>query len=199
MTKQEFIDALRAKLSGLPKKDVEERISFYSEMIDDRIEEGMSEEEAVSQIGSSDEVASQIVSEIPLTRIVKEKIKPKKSLEAWEIVLLVLGAPVWLPLLFAAVSVIFSLYIVLWSVIISLWSVEISFIAVSVAGVFSGVIHVITGSVFAGIALIGAGITFAGLSVFLFFGCKGATRGILLLTQKIAFGIKNLFLRKENS
>lgn len=197
MTKQEFIAALRVKLSGMPEQDVEERLSFYSEMIDDRIEEGMSEEDAISQIGSVDEIASQIISEIPLTKIVKEKIKPKKRLTAWEIILLVLGAPIWLPLLFAAISVFFAVYIVIWSVVISLWAVEIAFISCSFGGVISGVICAICGRIPAGIAMIGAGITFAGLSIFLFFGCKGVTKGILLLTKKIALGIKNLFVKKE--
>ena len=37
MRKQEFLDTLRARLSGLPKQDVEEWLGFYSEMIDDRV------------------------------------------------------------------------------------------------------------------------------------------------------------------
>lgn len=41
MNKQEFLTELRAKLSGLPTYDVEERLSFYGEMIDDRTEEGV--------------------------------------------------------------------------------------------------------------------------------------------------------------
>ena len=48
MTKKEFLSSLRSKLQGLPPSDIDERISFYSEMIDDRMDEGKSEEEAVS-------------------------------------------------------------------------------------------------------------------------------------------------------
>ena len=44
MNKQEFLAGLRKGLSGLPQEDIEERLLFYSEMIDDRIEEGMEEE-----------------------------------------------------------------------------------------------------------------------------------------------------------
>ena len=47
MRKQEFLTELRKGLSGLPQDDIEERLSFYSEMIDDQIEEGLAEEEAV--------------------------------------------------------------------------------------------------------------------------------------------------------
>ena len=73
MNKQEFLTRLRKGLSGLPQEDIEERLTFYSEMIDDRIEEGLSEEEAVAAIGSPDEIAEQIIGEIPIKKIVKEK------------------------------------------------------------------------------------------------------------------------------
>ena len=51
MYKQEFLDKLAKGLSGLPKTEREERVAFYSEMIDDRVEDGMSEACAVAQIG----------------------------------------------------------------------------------------------------------------------------------------------------
>ena len=38
MNKQEFISQLQAGLSGLPECETEERLSFYSEMIEDRID-----------------------------------------------------------------------------------------------------------------------------------------------------------------
>ena len=53
MTKREFLAQLRKGLSGLPQDDIEERLTFYGEMIEDRKEEGLSEEEAVSAVGSA--------------------------------------------------------------------------------------------------------------------------------------------------
>ena len=50
MNKKEFLSELQSKLCGLPQKDVDEHLSFYSEAIDDRIEDGLSEEEAEEQI-----------------------------------------------------------------------------------------------------------------------------------------------------
>ena len=38
VTKQQFLTELRKKLSGLPQQDIDERLSFYSEMIEDRID-----------------------------------------------------------------------------------------------------------------------------------------------------------------
>ena len=59
MTKQNFLDKLRTKLKALPKKEVEECLSFYSEMIDDRIEEGLSECDAVSAIGDVNKITKE--------------------------------------------------------------------------------------------------------------------------------------------
>ena len=52
MNKQEFLTQMQKALSWLPQEDIEERIAFYSEIIDDHIEEGMSEELAIAEIGS---------------------------------------------------------------------------------------------------------------------------------------------------
>ena len=119
MNKQEFLAKLQTNLSGLPEKEVQDSLGFYSEMIDDRMEEGLSEEDAVRDIGSAEEIARQIIAETPLITIVKDKIKPKRKIQAWEIVLLILGAPIWLSLLIAAFAVILSLYISFWALIIS--------------------------------------------------------------------------------
>ena len=80
MTKIKFLLSLHDKLSGLPQDEVEERLNFYSEMIEDRIEEGFSEEDAVAAVGSVDEIAEQIVAQIPLSKMAMEKIKPKRKL-----------------------------------------------------------------------------------------------------------------------
>lgn len=200
MRKQEFMDRLREKLSDLPIAETEERLGFYEEMIDDRIEEGLSEEEAVAAIGSPDEIAAQIIEEIPLKKIVKEKIKPKRKLSALEIVLLVVGFPLWFPLLIVVpFSVIISLYATLWSVIVSLWAVFGSLIGSAAGVLIGGVCFIAVGYMPSGIVLIGASLFCAGLSVFLFYGCKAATKGTVWLTQRIALGIKNLFIRKEKA
>ncbi len=199
MNKQEFLDKLRAQLPILPKQEVEERLNFYSEMIDDRTEEGLTEEEAVSEIGSVDEIAAQITSDIPLTKTKKEKAKPKRRLKVWEIVLLALGSPIWLSLAIAAFAVILSLYAVLWAVIISVWAVFASLAAFAVGGVATSVIFICQGYALTGVAMIGVGVFCAGLAIFMFFGCKAATKGTLLLTKKIAFSIKNSFVKKENA
>jgi len=56
MNKNEFLATLRERLNGLPEEDIIKSIDFYGEMLDDRIEDGMSEEEAVSDLGNIDEI-----------------------------------------------------------------------------------------------------------------------------------------------
>lgn len=199
MNKQEFLSQLRKGLAGLPQNDIEERLAFYGEIIDDRIEEGLSEEEAVSAVGSVSEIISQAVAEIPFSKIAKERIKLKRRLNAGEIVLLILGSPIWLSLGIAALAVIFSLYIVLWSVIVSLWAVFGSLAACFIGGILSGVIFVTGGKGASGVVMLAAGIICAGFSIFMFCGCKAATKGILMLTKKITIWIKGCFIRKEEA
>ena len=199
MNKQEFLMRLSKGLSGLPREDREERLSFYSEMIDDRIEEGLSEEEAVSAVGKIEDIVSRVIADTPLTKLAKERIKSNRRLEGWEILLLILGFPVWLPLLVAFFAVILSVYVVLWSVIISLWAVFASLIGCGFGFVATGIILAIAGKGLIGAALFSAGLVCAGLAIFLFFGITGATKGVLWLTKKFAVLIKNCFIKKEEA
>ena len=195
MNKEQFLTELKNGLSGLPQNDIDERMLFYGEMIDDRMEEGMNEEEAVAGIGSVDEIVSQTISEVPLTKIVKKRMTPERSLQTWEIVLIVLG----LPLLAAFVAVVLSMYAVIWSLIITLWAVELTFIACALSGIAAAAAYWLHGNLIPGFAMLGAAFLCGGISIFVFFGCLAASKGILHLTGKAALGIKTMFIRKENT
>ena len=97
----------------------------------------------------------------------------------------------------AAFAVILSLYISLWAVIISLWAVFASFAACSIGGVLACVVFIVDGNGASGLAMLSAGIVCAGLAIFMFYGCKAATKGTLILTRKIAIWTKNCFIKKE--
>ena len=203
MTKYEFLFALHEKLKGLPEAEVEDRLRFYVEMIEDRMESGLSEEEAVAAAGSVEQIAAQIAEDIGCP-VPEDKpaeptkpAKPKKK--AGEIVLLAMGSPLWFPLLIAAFAVGLSLYLSLWAVIISLWSVFASLIACGVAGILGGLVMVFCGKGSAGFALLAAGLVCTGLSIFAFFGCKAVTNGTALLTKKFTLWLKGHFSRKEDA
>lgn len=196
MNKCDFLLILQQRLAGLPSKEMEERLRFYGEMIDDRIEEGVTEEEAVAALGSTDEVAQQILADIPLVKVIKESVRSKRRLTALEIILLILGFPVWLPLLLSAVAVVFSVYAALWAVIISLWAVFVSLVGCAVGGLIGGAVILATDRPLVGMALIAVGLICVGLSILFFFGCRAATQGAIWLGKKMALWIKGCFVRK---
>ena len=54
MTKEEFINKLKDKLSILNEDEVEDIINEYSEHIDEKIKSGVSEKEATNEFGDID-------------------------------------------------------------------------------------------------------------------------------------------------
>lgn len=196
MNKAEFISALRNRLYGLPKEDIERSVDYYSEIIDDRVEDGLTETEAVEAVGSVESVALQILEETSLPELVKVKVKPKRSLKVWEIVLLALGSPIWLSLLAAVALIILSVYIVLWSVVVVLYSAVLSFAVGAIAGVAGLLLFALTGKLVQGVLLLGAGLICAGITVLMFFGVNQITKYIAILCKKILLCIKFCFVGK---
>ena len=193
MTKNEFMNILRSReeLFGMTEEDIARSLSFYEELIDDRIEEGMSEEEAVADVGDPREIAAQILSEIPLSKLVKKKIKPSRRLRAWEIVLLAVGSPIWLTLLIAAVVIVFALYAVLWSLVASVWAVGVALAGTFLLSIAALVLLCIQGGVGTGLVFLGLGVFCAGLAIFLWFGTMAATKGAWWLSKKFLLLMKS--------
>ncbi len=196
MNKQEFVNQLYSKLASLPKKYIEDQINFYIEMIDDRVEDGATEEEAINQIGTIDEIADEIVKNISLFKIAKEKLKPERKIKVWEIILIVLGSPIWLSLLISLFAVVFSLYIVLWALVVCCWAIFVSFAACSIGAILLGIIHTIIYQNPIFLSYIAIGLILIGLSILAFYGSRYATKGTIKFTKKLMLLIKKAFMRK---
>ena len=194
MTKEVFLNSLREKLSGLPKEDLDERISFYEEMIEDRMDEGLTEEEAVAEIGNVDDVVYEIAQETPLVKIVKERIKPKRKLEAWEIVLLILGFPVWFPLVSTVFILLLVGYLLIWVLAFVCYSVEFSFGVASIGSLIAFFAYWFSGNFY--LLPLGASIGLAGATILMFFACKGITIGTIKLSKAIFTSIKASIIKK---
>lgn len=194
MTKIQFLNELRDRLEGLPKEDIDSRISFYEEAIDDRIDDGLEEEEAVEDIGTVDEVVNDILRDTPLRKIVKERVRPKRALRAWEIVLIVLGFPLWFPLVLTAAILGLVGYLLIWVWVLVTYTVEISLIVGAVGELVLFFINLAAGS--APFVHLGMSIMCAGGSMLLIFGCIGATKLTIKLSAKIVTAIKRAFIKK---
>ena len=189
MTKQEFMQELQGRLLGLPQKEMQERLGFLSEMIDDKMEDGSTEEEAVAFFGTVDEVAKRIISEIPLTKIVTEKIK-KEGRSPWVTTMLIIGSPVWFSLLISLFAVIISLVASLWAIVASLWATFAALVAGGLGGVLVGAFTALVVKPLSGGALMSAGFVSTALSIFGFYAFLAATKGAAWLTKKLFLGLK---------
>ena len=69
MNKEQFLLQLGEKLASLPYSEVRRSLDFYKEIIDDRIEDGMTEEEAVTSLESIDVIAERIILDLSLIHI----------------------------------------------------------------------------------------------------------------------------------
>ncbi|MFA0815363.1 MAG: DUF1700 domain-containing protein [Anaerofustis sp.] len=196
MNKSQFLKQLAAKLEGLRQHEIDSTIFYYSEMIDDRVEDGMSEEEAVAALGNMDDIIREVMLSSPLSSLVKAKITPKTRPQTWEIVLLVLGFPVWFSLLLTFVCIIFSVYITIWAVIVGLYAAILGMTLGGLAGIIGSAILLFPTP---HLALIGFGgsLVCIGLGILLFFPIREISVLLIKLTGKFLRWIKSLFIKKE--
>ena len=155
MNKQQFLEQLRRRLDFLPEAEVGKSLGFYAECIDDRMEDGMSEEEAVAALGDLDAIVREIAASQPLSTIVRQRVKSEREKKGggkgWWIALAILGSPLWLALL----CVLCALAVVALVVYVCVWAVVLSLFVVLGALVVSGVGFVIYALV--RLAALGAG------------------------------------------
>ncbi len=189
MTKKTFLKLLRKRLGCLSRREKNERISFYSEMIDDRMEDGHTEAEAIYQIGSVDEIAKQVIDDSKT-----EKRMERDSANTTKIILLICGFPVWFPLLVALYAVLFSLFVSFVSLVLSLWATFIAVAVSSPLALLIGTYHLFVNSAPYGIMMIAAGVVCAGLAIFLYFGALSLTR-LIPLIAKILFEWTKIFYK----
>lgn len=128
MNKTQFCALLGNKLKPyLSSKEMYKTLNFFEEMIDDRIDEGLSEEEAVSQLGDINIIVDQILDE---HNIGKKQIKL-----VWRFIPRELGF-INIVLLFPAWITIFSLVASLFIVVLSIiFSIVFSIIAIFIGGI----------------------------------------------------------------
>lgn len=198
MTKAAFLRKLEENLSGIPREDIKRSLDYYGEMIDDRIEDGMSESEAVYAVGEPEEVAKRIICDIPLAKLMKKMVNPGRKMRAWEIVLIVLGAPIWISVLVALFAVVISFWAVFYSFIISLYAVVFSLGVCAVGGAVAALIYFASGNSLGALFLFASALVCAGLTPLLFLACNKFSKLVLLITKKTVVAFKKFFMRKES-
>ncbi len=197
MTKSSFLEELADALCDLAQDDIQNSLDYYSEMIDERIEAGMSEEDAVAELGTPYSAAREIMLDMPLPKVIKSKCKKKSAWKAWEIVLLILGSPIWLSLGIAVLAIILAVYVVLWSVVISLWAVDAGVLLSTFSSITIFGTTVSTAPIFS-LLYLGIGIFALGFSVLLFFALVKLTRIFVKISIKITKKLKSLIIGRKD-
>ena len=205
MNKLEFINGLGGRLDPIPREEIQTLLDYSVEALNDRMEDGMTEEEAIESFGDLDQLAADILVEqgylappaAPVPELTEEEkqtelpdilpgAEPKKKLPWWAIVLLVIGSPVWLSVGIAAAAVALSVYIVILALLFSLWCIAISFTVSGVAGAVLSFLVPFSPDTFA-IRLLscGACLVLAGVGVLLLPACRAADAGFARLHRCI--------------
>ncbi|MBR0511261.1 MAG: DUF1700 domain-containing protein [Ruminococcus sp.] len=191
MNKLEFLTRLRNSLErgGMPAEDINDALTYYEEVFMDA---GFGkEEETAASMGAPEEVAVNILRESGITpppppapqniaaAPQPQKKKPSGGAIAASIIIGVLTFPIWLPLLIAAVTILFVVIVVLLSLVFA-------FIAAGIGLIIGGFAILFEVPSVALMAL-GAGFIITGLVILL---CKPVFRSAIPACGR---GIKKLF------
>lgn len=196
MSKNDFLRSLDSKLSQLPENERRKHASYYEELIDDMVESGMDEADAVKKLGDPNDIAKEILTDTPLPLLVKTKVRPSGGWTALTIILAVLSCPIWLPIAIAIFAVILAVYVVLWAIVIAFVAVVLSFIlgglAVAIVSPF-----VIPASAGVSVLMIGCALASVGIGILACYAVYWVCVGVIKLTKLTAKWVKSLFVRKE--
>ncbi|MBR5741529.1 MAG: DUF1700 domain-containing protein, partial [Firmicutes bacterium] len=80
MNKRLFLSELGQRLEDIPYREAMRVLNYYEEAIDDRIEDGMSEEAAVEAMGSVDDIAREILGENEVNETAEAAEEPAKTM-----------------------------------------------------------------------------------------------------------------------
>lgn len=198
MSKADFLRLLERALTQLSEEERQKNLEYYSELLDDMMEEGMTEAEATAKLGSPNQIAQSILQEMPLGKLVSTRMKPKSGWTPLAIVLAVVGSPVWVPLLLATVAIVLAVFVSIWALGFAAVAVVLG-LAVAVVATPIIAIRAATLTLPVGLLLLGAGLVLLGLCVLGGLMAVELCKLLWQLTVWLAHKIKGLFIRKEEN
>lgn len=177
MTKEIFLQELTCRLQQFPTEEVDRQRLYYEELLEDMIEDGLSEEAAVEKLGAPDTIASEILQDIPLQSLVKHRLRPKNGWTGAAIALTALGAPLWLPLLLALLLTSGAMFLAFCSMIAALFISVLALVCAGLLTLLRGFGLFTLGGGYA-VFTIGAGFILLGLTCLTFLVAKYASIGL---------------------
>lgn len=200
MNKKEFLQQLKSGLSDYPNEEIMKSTGYYSEMIDDRIEDGMTEEEAVEFVGSVESIVKQIKYEMPITTLVKSKVKEKtkdKRMPVGVVVLLIIGSPLWIGILALVLGLLIMVYALIWMVDILLWMTVVLLGMGVLCGIVGFLACLAKAAVGSSFIYLGGACVCAGIGILLFFAVLAVSKEIIKGTKWFFLKLKQMIVGKE--
>lgn len=193
MTKQEFLSELERALGKLPHAEVEQALAFYDEAISDRMEDGLSEAEALAGLGPVDEIAAQIAAETPpIPRAIARANTGSRTLN---IVLLAVFSPIWIPVVLALAAAALAVYVAIWAVIAALWAVDAVLVLMPFAGLAALASTLGGGMPLPGVFVFGLSLVSSGFGLVASFAVSWVSKPLFQATRSFARWIASLFVR----
>lgn len=166
MTKQEFMLLLEQQTRLLPLSERNRLINYYNEALEDRMEEGMSEEEAVASLDNLDEISLNLFDEIEDVSMEKTETAHRMP-TALKWFLLFITSPLWImfPFILATLLMVWGLLLIILLVI------GVCFALIAICGVFM-LPKVFMNNVPSAVVLFGTILLSLGLAPWCWFGYK---------------------------
>lgn len=193
--KQDLTDKLMYKIKP---NELHQLLDYYDEMIDDLMEDGYSESDAINKVGSPNQIANDVSGKPEIELKVKKKYTPLI------IVLLIVGFPLWGSIALAILMLILSGLILLLSFYVILWCIPFTTgllgISVSLGGIISAIVSplLMTDTLFMGVTQLGIGTLLFGVGILLLLLTFHISSFFIKVTQKSGKAIWSfLFKRKR--
>lgn len=199
MKKDEFLSSLERLLRSLKKEERKRFLSYYAEMIEDYMEDGCGEEEAVQRIGNPGEIAQEILSD--------REAQPPKPTPTWVkagvIVLLILGSPLWGSLVLAGLCCALSAVILVLCAYVLIWCIPFIFGAFSVSSLLMALVSTVGSAILlfqdtaTGMTQMGLGILLAGVFLVTALFTWELGKKFVVVTTKFSGWLTGLFQKKR--
>ncbi len=185
MLKQEFLDELEGQLCHLSPSRIEKALIYHSGIIDGRMENGMTEEEAVAASVSAEHAALEFIRSGygEQRHHISNKIK---------------SLPTVSRLFFSSILIIICFLIVAatWVVIASVYAVAAVILLGGLGSIIGGIVMCFLGTVPVGLCVTGAGMVLTAVGLLLFTPVRALTRVAISFSTFINNKIRGL-LAKE--
>lgn len=197
MNKAEFLNDLKCKLNFLSEEEREKMLNYYSEIIDDRIESRVSEEEVLSQMESTETIAKKLMPEHIPQRTTLEKVFDfidtllTKHGYLFVLAIIIFSFPIWSPIAVGILTFVGIMFSILFA-LVALGAIG-SVVALGIAASF------ITQSLLGTLSSLGVSMICAGFTILITIGTVKLINKVSNFCKTTYQNIKERSEKRRNS